>query len=40
LKPEVASKLVTVAGGLGAFLSGVIAFYGFLRLRNLNRFQS
>jgi hypothetical protein len=40
LKPEVASKLVTVAGGLGAFLSGVIAFYGFLRLRNLNRFEA
>ena len=40
MKPEVASKLVTVAGGLGAFLSGVIAFYGFLRLRNLNRFES
>jgi TRAP-type uncharacterized transport system substrate-binding protein len=40
LKPEVASRLVAVAGGIGAFLSGVIAFYGFLRLRNLNRFES
>jgi TRAP-type uncharacterized transport system substrate-binding protein len=40
LKPEVASKLVAVAGGFGAFLSGVIAFYSFLRLRNLNRFEA
>jgi TRAP-type uncharacterized transport system substrate-binding protein len=40
LTPELASRLVAVAGGTGAFLSGVIAFYGFLRLRNLNRFES
>jgi TRAP-type uncharacterized transport system substrate-binding protein len=40
LTPEVASRLVAVAGGLGAFLSGMIAFYGFLRLRTLNRFES
>jgi hypothetical protein len=40
LTPEVASKLVTLAGGFVYFLSGVIAFYGFLRLRNLRRFES
>jgi TRAP-type uncharacterized transport system substrate-binding protein len=40
LTPEVASKLVAMAGGTGAFLSGVIAFYGFLRLRKLSRFES
>jgi TRAP-type uncharacterized transport system substrate-binding protein len=40
LTPEVASRLVTVAGGIGAFLSGVIAFYGFLRLRSLHRFEA
>jgi TRAP-type uncharacterized transport system substrate-binding protein len=40
LTPEVASRLAAVAGGTGAFLSGMIAFYGFLRLRKLNRFES
>src|SRR5262249_30246171 len=40
LTPEVASKLCTLAGGIGAFVSGMIAFYGFLRLRNLHRFES
>jgi TRAP-type uncharacterized transport system substrate-binding protein len=40
LTPEVASRLGTLVGGVGAFVSGVIAFYGFLRLRNLNRFES
>jgi TRAP-type uncharacterized transport system substrate-binding protein len=40
LTPEVGARLVAVAGGIGAFLSGVIAFYSFLRLRNLNRFES
>jgi TRAP-type uncharacterized transport system substrate-binding protein len=40
LTPEVASKLIGLAGGIGYFLSGVIAFYGFLRLRNLRRFES
>jgi hypothetical protein len=34
------SKLGTLFGGIGAFLSGVIAFYGFLRLRKLNRFEA
>jgi hypothetical protein len=40
LTPEVAYKFGTVAGGIGAFLSGMFALYGFLRLRNLNRFES
>jgi TRAP-type uncharacterized transport system substrate-binding protein len=40
LTPEAAARLITVAGGTGAFLSGVVAFYGFLRLRNLHRFES
>src|SRR5262249_44683481 len=40
LTPEVASNLVRVLSGIGCFLSGVIAFYGFLRLRNLRRFES
>jgi hypothetical protein len=40
LTPEVAYKFGTLGGGIGAFLSGVIAFYGFLRLRNLKRFES
>jgi hypothetical protein len=40
LTPAVAYRFGTLFGGIGAFLSGVIAFYGFLRLRNLNRFES
>jgi hypothetical protein len=40
LTPEVASRFGTLAGGTGAFLSGMIAVYGFLRLRKLNRFES
>jgi hypothetical protein len=39
LTPEVAYRVGTLAGGTGAFLSGAIAFYGFLRLRNLRRFE-
>lgn len=40
LTPEVASRLGTLIGGTGAFVSGAIALYGFLRLRSLNRFES
>jgi TRAP-type uncharacterized transport system substrate-binding protein len=40
LRPEVAYKFGTLGGGMGAFLSAVIALYGFLRLRNLRRFES
>jgi TRAP-type uncharacterized transport system substrate-binding protein len=39
LTPEVAYKFGTLGGGIGAFLSGVIAFYSFIRLRNLKRFE-
>jgi hypothetical protein len=40
LTPEAAYKFGTLAGGMGAFLSGAIAVYGYFRLRNLNRFES
>jgi TRAP-type uncharacterized transport system substrate-binding protein len=40
LTPEVASNLVKLGGGVVYFLSGAIAIYGFLRLRNLRRFES
>jgi hypothetical protein len=29
-----------VVGGIGAFVSGAMAICGFLRLQNLNRFES
>jgi TRAP-type uncharacterized transport system substrate-binding protein len=35
LTPEVASKFGTLASGIGYFLWGALALYGFLRLRNL-----
>jgi TRAP-type uncharacterized transport system substrate-binding protein len=38
--PEVAHKFGTLAGGMGAFVSGAIALYSFLRLRHLRRFES
>lgn len=40
LTPELVGKLGTLAGGIGAFISGLIAFYSFMRLRKLNRFES
>ncbi len=40
LSPEAIEKLGKGAGGLGAFASGMVAFYGFLRLRQLRRFES
>jgi TRAP-type uncharacterized transport system substrate-binding protein len=40
LTPEAASRLVRFAGGIVYFLSGVIAFYGFLRLRKVRRFEA
>jgi hypothetical protein len=40
LTPAVVSRYGTLIGGIGAFMSGMIAFYGFLRLRNLNRFET
>lgn len=40
LTPEVASRLLRLAGGVVYFLSGTIALYGYLRLRSLRRFES
>jgi TRAP-type uncharacterized transport system substrate-binding protein len=40
LSPEMTATLAKALGGLGAFLSGVIAIYGFLRLRQLRRFEA
>jgi TRAP-type uncharacterized transport system substrate-binding protein len=40
LTPEVASKFGRLAGGIGYFLWGLVAVYGFLRLRKLKRFGS
>jgi TRAP-type uncharacterized transport system substrate-binding protein len=40
LTPDAASKLVKLASGIGYFLWGVIALYGFFRLRQLRRFES
>jgi TRAP-type uncharacterized transport system substrate-binding protein len=40
LTSENASNLGKLAGGIGAFVSGMIAFYGLLRLRKLRRFES
>jgi TRAP-type uncharacterized transport system substrate-binding protein len=39
LTPDMVSSLGKAAGGLGAFASGIVAFYGFLRLRQLRRFE-
>jgi hypothetical protein len=38
--PELLSGLGKALGGLGAFVSGMVAVYGFLRLRQLRRFES
>jgi TRAP-type uncharacterized transport system substrate-binding protein len=40
LTPEMVSTLGKGLGGLGAFVSGLVAVYGFLRLRQLRRFES
>jgi TRAP-type uncharacterized transport system substrate-binding protein len=40
LTPEVASKVVRLAGGIGYFFWVMIALYGLLRLRKLRRFES
>jgi TRAP-type uncharacterized transport system substrate-binding protein len=39
LSPEAVSKLPSLASGVGYFLWGVIALYGYFRLRNLRRFE-
>lgn len=40
LTPELAANLGKLAGGLGALVSGIAAFYGFLRVLQLRRFES
>jgi TRAP-type uncharacterized transport system substrate-binding protein len=40
LSPEFVASLGKFAGGLGALASGCIALYGFLRLRQLRRFEA
>jgi TRAP-type uncharacterized transport system substrate-binding protein len=40
LTSETTSSLAKVGGGVGAFLSGMVALYSFLRLRKLSRFES
>jgi TRAP-type uncharacterized transport system substrate-binding protein len=40
LTPEVGSNLVRLVGGIVYFVSGAIAIYGYLRLRQLKRFES
>jgi TRAP-type uncharacterized transport system substrate-binding protein len=40
LSPELMSTMAKALGGLGAFISGVVAVYGYLRLRQLRRFAS
>jgi hypothetical protein len=38
--PELLSQLGKLLGGLGAFVSGIIGLYGFLRILQLRRFES
>ena len=40
LTTETASNYSKLAGGIGAFASGMMALYGFVRLRKLSRFES
>jgi hypothetical protein len=40
LTPEQLSVLVKMGGGFGACVSGVMALYGFVRMRQLRRFES
>ena len=40
LNHELVSTLAKALGGLGAFISGMVAVYGYLRLRQLRRFAS
>jgi hypothetical protein len=40
LTPELMSQLGRLLGGLGAFVSGIIGLYGFLRILQLRRFES
>jgi hypothetical protein len=38
--PELMTQLGRLLGGLGAFISGIIGIYGFLRILQLRRFES
>ena len=40
LTPELMAQLGKLLGGAGAFASGLVAFYGFLKLRQLRRFEA
>jgi protein-S-isoprenylcysteine O-methyltransferase Ste14 len=40
LKPEHASKIGPLLGGIGTLITGLIAFYSYMRLRKLKRFES
>jgi hypothetical protein len=40
LTPEMLSQMGKLLGGLGAFASGVVGLYGFLRILQLRRFES
>jgi hypothetical protein len=40
LTPELISHLGRLLGGLGAFVSGILGLYGFLRILQLRRFES
>jgi TRAP-type uncharacterized transport system substrate-binding protein len=40
LSPELVANLGKAAGGVGALVSGVVAVYSFLRLRQLRRFEA
>lgn len=40
LTPETASTFGKLVGGIGAFVSGMLALYTFFRLRKLRRFES
>jgi hypothetical protein len=40
MTPELLSHLGRLLGGLGAFVSGILGLYGFLRILQLRRFES
>jgi hypothetical protein len=40
LTPELLSQLARLLGGIGAFVSGILGLYGFLRILQLRRFES
>jgi TRAP-type uncharacterized transport system substrate-binding protein len=40
LTPDLLAGVGKAGGGLGALASGIVAFYGFLRLRQLRRFEA